>query len=95
MTTSIVKYASVLSISIVIVCLAVGEFILWQALPVSCSNHEKVEANNPIKFVTNAKGHGPFRGERWSQLVDTDLSQWYLKNKKYESVTIKLSLIHI
>ena len=52
-------------------------------------NHEKVEANNPVKFVTNAKGQGPFRGDRWSQLVDADLSQWYLKNKKYESVIIK------
>ena len=89
MLALIVKYASFLLISIFITCLAVGEFILWQALPVSCSNHEKIETNNPIKFVTNAKGHGPFRGERWSQLVDMDLSQWYLKNKKYESVTIK------
>ena len=89
MLALIVKYASFLVISILFLCLAVGEFILWQALPVSCSNHEKIEANNPIKFVTNAKGQGPFRGDRWSQLVDTDLSQWYLKNKKYESVTIK------
>ena len=89
MVASIVKYTSFFLISIFIICLAVGEFILWQALPVSCSNHEKVEANNPVTFVTNAKGQGPFRGERWSKLVDTDLSQWYLKHKKYESIIIK------
>ena len=89
MLTSIVKYLSVLLISVIVGCLVVGEFILWQALPVSCSNSEKVKANNPIKFVTNAKGQGPFRGERWSKLVDTDLSKWYLKNKTYESVIIE------
>ena len=89
MLTSIVKYLSVILISVIVGCLVVGEVILWQALPVSCSNSEKVKANNPIKFVTNAKGQGPFRGERWSQLVDTDLSKWYLKNKTYESVIIE------
>ena len=65
MLASIVKYASFLVISIFVLCFAVGEFILWQALPVSCSNHEKIEANDPIKFVTNAKAQGPFRGDRW------------------------------
>ena len=89
MLTSIVKYLSVLLISVIVGCLVVGEFILWQALPVSCSNSEKLKANNPTKFVTNAKDQGPFRGERWSQLVDTDLSKWYLKNKTYESRALK------
>ena len=49
MLALIVKYASFLVISIFILCLAVGEFILWQALPVSCSNHEKIEENKVLK----------------------------------------------
>ena len=69
--------------------IGLGEFIFWRVLKVSCSDSATIAKNHPHYFVPNGKNNGPFRGSRWENYVDEDLSRWFLKDVNIEEVKIK------
>ncbi len=69
--------------------IGLGEFIFWRVVKVSCSNSPIVSKNHPTYFVPNGTNSGPFRGARWENYVNKDLSRWFLKDFSIEELLIK------
>ena len=80
------KVTLCIGILLILGTLGLGEFIFWRVLKVSCSNDQVIESNTPLYFVTDGRGQGPFRGERWNRWVDEDLSKWFLKSGEIEDI---------
>lgn len=82
------KFVCILSILSIAVLIGAGEFIFWRVLKVSCSDSTMISKNHPTHFVPNGKNNGPFRGARWDNYVDYDLSRWFLNDVIVEEVKI-------
>lgn len=89
------KAISILSLIGIFVAIGLGEFIFWRVLKVSCSDSSIIAANHPHYFVPNGKNSGPFRGAKWENHVNDDLSRWFLKDVKVEEHRIKDQLNNI
>lgn len=73
----------------VVATVGLGEFIFWTVLKVSCSESATISKNNPYYFVPNGKDEGPFRGLKWENHVNDDLSRWFLNDIDVEEIIIK------
>jgi dipeptidyl aminopeptidase/acylaminoacyl peptidase len=58
---------------------------------VACAINVDDVNNSPEKFVTPAKGEGPFEGPGWDKWVGYDLSAWWLTDTPYSAVTIPVA----
>ena len=83
------KIISIILLISIAVTIGLGEFIFWRVLKVSCSESPTISKNHPHYFVPNDKDSGPFRGLRWENHVDDDLSKWFLKDINVEELRIK------
>jgi dipeptidyl aminopeptidase/acylaminoacyl peptidase len=71
--------------------LAAGEYVYTSGTAVSCSVKADDVNNSPEKFITPAKGEGPFEGSGWDKWVGYDLSEWWLTDVPYEATTIPVA----
>jgi dienelactone hydrolase len=71
--------------------LAAGEYVYTSGTVVACAINADDVNNSPEKFVTPAKGEGPFEGPGWDKWVGYDLSAWLLTDAPYSAVTIPVA----
>jgi len=71
--------------------LAAGEYVYTSGTVVACAINADDVNNSPEKFVTPAKGEGPFEGPGWDKWVGYDLSAWWLTDAPYSAVTIPVA----
>ena len=71
--------------------LAAGEYVYTSGTEVACAINVDDVNNSPEKFVTPAKGEGPFEGPGWDKWVGYDLSAWWLPDAPYSAVTIPVA----
>lgn len=66
--------------------IAVGDYVYREGTSLPCGVNDDDLGNSPEQFFTPEEG--PFPGEGWNQWIDHDLSDWWMTDIPYETVTI-------
>ena len=82
------KSVIVFMLLLLIGAMGIGVYVYRTGTAVYCSVPLFNAKNSPLRFVTPGSGQGPFRGERWDRWVGHDLSRWWLRNVRFEVVSI-------
>jgi dipeptidyl aminopeptidase/acylaminoacyl peptidase len=89
------KWIAITSVTALLVvtggALALGDYVYTSGTSVPCAINEDDKDHTPAEFYTGGKGNGPFPGSGWDKWVGYDLSQWWLTDVDYETVTIPVS----
>jgi dipeptidyl aminopeptidase/acylaminoacyl peptidase len=68
---------------------ALGNYVYQSGTTVPCAINEDDRENTPEAFFTPEEG--PFPGDGWNKWIGYDLSDWWLTDSEYESVTIEVA----
>jgi len=66
--------------------IAVGDYVYREGTSLPCAINDDDLNNSPEQFFTPEEG--PFPGDGWTKWVDYDLSDWWMTDIPYETVTI-------
>ena len=78
--------AGVLVVALGVGAFAVGNYVYQTGTSVPCAINADDRDNSPAQFTTPTEG--PFPGEGWNKWIGYDLSEWWLPDAQFESVTI-------
>lgn len=68
---------------------AVGNYVYQTGTTVPCAINANDRENTPEAFFTPQEG--PFPGDGWNKWIGYDLSDWWMTENEYESVTIEVA----
>jgi dipeptidyl aminopeptidase/acylaminoacyl peptidase len=69
--------------------IAAGDYVYTTATTVPCGINDDDLIHTPAEFYAPGPGNGPFPGENWDKWAGYDLSDYWMTDVDYETVTIQ------
>lgn len=85
----IIGGSAVVVVALLVGAFALGNYVYREGTSVPCAPSPEDVNNTPASFKTPVDG--PFADEKWSKWIGYDLSDWWLTDSTFETVTIPVA----